>query len=316
MSCASANAQLFRTYLASSGSDGNPCTLILPCRLLPAAHAAVASGGEIWMLDSANFNTSQVDITKSVTILAIPGAVGSVVSTGGGHGININAPGIKVTLRNLVIVHLTSSHYGVNFAQGAELNVADCEIANVNIGISATASGSAVTVKNTILRGVSDSGLYVSGTVVASLDGVHSKGNLYGVLADPGSRVTVSNSVLSGNTYGAMADAPIGSTRLVVERSVVTGNQYGLVAQSISGATANLTVSQSTVTHNSTVGISAAQFSSTTTVVADGNTIAENGIGFEFSLGTPTIYTRGNNTLKFNTSGDVAGGSLTALAGQ
>jgi hypothetical protein len=32
-----AHGQLFRTYLASDGSDANPCTLQLPCRLLPAA---------------------------------------------------------------------------------------------------------------------------------------------------------------------------------------------------------------------------------------------------------------------------------------
>ena len=55
-----AHAQLFRAYLASDGSDTHPCTLAQPCRLLPAALAAVASGGEIWMLDSANYNTDVV----------------------------------------------------------------------------------------------------------------------------------------------------------------------------------------------------------------------------------------------------------------
>lgn len=33
----SANAQLFRAYLASDGNDANACTLPAPCRLLPAA---------------------------------------------------------------------------------------------------------------------------------------------------------------------------------------------------------------------------------------------------------------------------------------
>jgi hypothetical protein len=33
------------------------------------------------MLDSANYNVGQVNITKSVTILAVPGVVGSVVAT-------------------------------------------------------------------------------------------------------------------------------------------------------------------------------------------------------------------------------------------
>ena len=77
---AATHAQLFRAYLAPDGLDTNPCTLAAPCRLLPAALAAVASGGEIWMLDTANYNTATVTIGKSVSILAVPGAVGSVVA--------------------------------------------------------------------------------------------------------------------------------------------------------------------------------------------------------------------------------------------
>jgi hypothetical protein len=100
---AAAHAQLFRAYLDPSGSDANPCTLAQPCRLLPAALTAVASGGEIWMLDSGNYNTGPVAVTKSVTILAVPGALGSVVALGGDAFV-IATPGVKVALRNLVIV--------------------------------------------------------------------------------------------------------------------------------------------------------------------------------------------------------------------
>jgi len=70
---ATAHAQSFRAYLSVSGSDGNPCTVAAPCRLLPAALNAIAAGGEVWMLDSANYNSGTVAITKSATILAIPG---------------------------------------------------------------------------------------------------------------------------------------------------------------------------------------------------------------------------------------------------
>src|SRR5258706_4304709 len=86
-----ASAGLFRTYLSVNGSDANACTLPSPCRLLPAALAAVNDGGEIWMLDSANFNTTTVSITKSVTILAVPGALGGVVANGAEEN-NINTP--------------------------------------------------------------------------------------------------------------------------------------------------------------------------------------------------------------------------------
>lgn len=59
---APAQAQLFRAYLDPSGLDSNPCTLTSPCRLLPAALAAVSTGGEIWMLDSANYNVGPVSV--------------------------------------------------------------------------------------------------------------------------------------------------------------------------------------------------------------------------------------------------------------
>ena len=100
---AAAHAQAFRTYLSAGGNDANPCSLIAPCRLLPAAIATVIDGGEVWIIDSANYNSGPVDVNKSVTILAIPGALGSVVALGG-NAINIATAGVKVALRNLVIV--------------------------------------------------------------------------------------------------------------------------------------------------------------------------------------------------------------------
>ena len=57
---AGAQAQAFRTYLSGGGNDANPCSLVAPCRVLPAAIAAVIDGGEVWMLDSANYNSGPV----------------------------------------------------------------------------------------------------------------------------------------------------------------------------------------------------------------------------------------------------------------
>jgi hypothetical protein len=136
-----------------------------------------------------------------------------------------------------------------------------------------------------------------------------------GIAASAGSRVTVSNSVMAGNNYGIYVDAHSGATRVVVERSAMTGNVYGIFAGSYNpGDIADVSATQNTVTHNITAGIHAFQAASTSaTVTADGNTLSENNIGF--SLSGSTIYTRGNNTLKFNTN-DLFGGTLTALAGQ
>ena len=114
----------FRAYLASNGNDLDPCTLQQPCRLLPAALAAADPGGEVWMLDSANYNTGTVSITKSVTILAVPGAVGSIVGNGS-DGLSIATAAVKVILRNLVFVNITGNNNGVLMTNGASLTVLD-----------------------------------------------------------------------------------------------------------------------------------------------------------------------------------------------
>jgi hypothetical protein len=128
-SVAPATAQLFRAYLALDGLDTNPCTLQQPCRLLPAAVNAVAGGGEIWMLDSANYNAGPVAITKSVTILAVPGALGSVVALGGA-AVVIATPGVNVALRNVHIRPFpgNEAQLGIHMSDGARLMLDGCVV--------------------------------------------------------------------------------------------------------------------------------------------------------------------------------------------
>ena len=317
--CPVAHAQLFRAYVSSTGLDANPCTLQQPCRLLPAALTAVASGGEIWMLDSANCNASQVNVTKSVTILAVPGALGSVVATGGGDAITINGASIEVKLRNLVIVHYLSSQHGINFVTGGVLNVADCEIYGVQgNGIRVTATGGDVTVKNTVIRGsAAGSGFFAGGSVVATLDRVHLTGGAIGLYVTDGSQVKVNDSVLAGNTTNADVRSGFGTTRVAINGSVITGGSFGVTAYaSASGAVVYVALSDNTITHNGG-GIQAQQVAGATAqVTVDTNWITYNGTGVVFAgPPLPIIYSRGNNTMKFNT-GDLSGGSFTALATQ
>jgi hypothetical protein len=321
MTAMPAPAQSFRAYLSSTGNDANPCSLQQPCRLLPAALAAVADGGEIWMLDSANYNTSTVSITKSVTILAIPGAIGSVVATGGGSAVDINTPGVKVTLRNLVIVHLTSSNHGVSFTQGAQLGISGCEISGIQgAAVYASASGGKVSVRNSVLRGSGGTsvGVRTLGDVNATLDAVQVKSFLQGIYADAGGRVTVSDSVLAGNVTGAIAISSGGAdTRFVIAHSAVSGNAEGLRGQTTTMLdSVSLTARSNSISHNTTAGIRLSHAASSSLVVAlDANTIAENNVGVEVIAGTPSVRTRENNAMRFNTP-DVSGTSLTPLSAQ
>jgi hypothetical protein len=310
-----APAQLFRAYLATDGNDANPCTLAQPCRLLPAAHAAVADGGEIWMLDSANYNTAEVNVTKSVSILAVPGVVGSLVATGGGSALAINTAGVTVSVRNLVFVHLGASYAGIYFTQGTAVHVADCEFVNIqNYAIRSNTSGGIVTVKNSRVRGNAFGAVgFYSVLGRMSLSRVDIAGTTWGVWADSNSHVTLSDSVIAGANTAALAfsAAAASPAMLMVERTSISNGNNGIYAQtSGAGAVAQVFATQNTISHTSAAVVSQQFASSTVSIFADGNALAGNEIGFGFA-GGGTIFTRGNNTLKYNTT-DVSGGSLTA----
>ena len=254
---AAADAQLFRAYLASDGSDANPCTLALPCRLLPAALTAVASGGEIWMLDSANYNTATVAIGKSVSILAVPGAVGSVVAVGG-PAISITTSSLKVALRNLAIVPLPGAggNIGVYMTAASALTIEHGLIADLpTVGVHVQGAGT-VKIAETIIR---NNGVAVQ--IVEGATGTISRtqilGNGDGVLASTGSatttKVIVADSVISGGGEGVFALSLVTGavTKIFVTRSTIEGTDFGLDSETVgAGAASLVTVSYSMVTNN------------------------------------------------------------------
>jgi hypothetical protein len=259
------HAALFRAYLALGGSDANPCTVVAPCRLLPAALAAVADGGEIWMLDSANYNTTTVNVTKSVTILAIPGAVGSVV-TNGAVAINIATPGVAVTLRNLAFVKLTgtASADGVEVTEVSEVTIEGCTFSNMAIGVQVVAAAM-VRISDTSIRhgGI---GVAISAGATAQItntrifamasSGVLAAGNV--ALAT--TTLSISDSVLSQNERGAWAFSTLTNapTRIILTRATVSENSLGLISQT-SGLDQQgqglIAFSYSLITGNTTFGL-------------------------------------------------------------
>jgi hypothetical protein len=165
-----AQAQLFRAYVSSAGNDGSPCTLPQPCRLLPRALTVVADGGEIWMLDSANYNTAPVNIAKSVTILAVPGALGSVLATGG-DAIVISTAAVKVALRNLVIVPQPGAGgaNGINMSAGSSLTVDNCLVANLPAFGIVVNTAAVVRITDSTIRDNAFHGMYLLGGARATV---------------------------------------------------------------------------------------------------------------------------------------------------
>ena len=289
---------LFRAYLASSGNDSNPCTVAAPCRLLPAALNAVADKGEIWILDSANYNGGQVDISQNVSILAIPGVTASFVAAGNFPAITITTAGIKVSMRNAVIANNASNPgtYGVQLNANSELSMEECVFANtVFDGLNVNAGKA--NVRNSMFR---------------------NSGN-FAVSAYNGSQVTISGSQMHGGYGGVDAENNVASstTLVSVSDSVISGqSQFGLHALTgASTANSKIMLSRSTVTSvgsaGTHAGLYASSLSGVPTIVVASSTVSGNYINFQ-QINNGVIKTIGNNYIADAFAADV--GALTPFA--
>jgi hypothetical protein len=314
---AGADAGIFRAYLSVHGSDANACTLAAPCRLLPAALAAVNDGGEVWMMDSANFNTAPVLVDKSLTLLAVPGALASIIASSG-PALTVSGTAIKVSLRNLQVLNFAAGTSGIVFATGAQLTVDGCEIYGLQDGILASVFNAEIVMKDTTIRD-NFNGVNVSGASKVVIDNVQVLNNSnFAIVVSDSTNVSVTASVVSGNLIGIQSQASTGGqNKLAIERSVVRGNASGLVLAATGGPGSRVNL---TSRHNSIVsnGIGVDVFAGTTafsTATLDANLIAGNTVGVQLrGAGTTVAQTLMNNALTFNAS-DVSGG-LTSFAAQ
>jgi hypothetical protein len=314
-----AHALLFRAYLDPNGNDANPCNLAAPCRLLPAALAAVADGGEIWMLDSGNYNTAPVNVAKSVTILAIPGALGSVVAISG-DAIDITTPGIKVTLRNLVIVPFpngTGAH-GISINAASALNVEGCVIAGITSSGIVASGGATVRVRDSTIRNSSLYGLWVQNGATATVTRATLTGNGdsgVSVLSNVAGTTTVDirDSTVGGGANGVKAlstgagnivKASVVGSRIVGSNFNAGSPANGVLAQ---GAGATASVSDSIVASNG-LGISAITGG---IVWSTNNTVSNNTTGL--SNNASTFNTSGNNAVRNNGVDVVGAGTLVPM---
>jgi hypothetical protein len=250
-------AGLFRAYLSVNGNDAHPCTIAQPCRLLPAALAAVDDGGEIWMVDSANYNTGPVVVTKSVSILAIPGAIGSVVGNGG-NAIEIDTPGGSVALRNLKIRNLAAGTHGVEVLDAARVIVDRCEISGFRPtgGGIRTRAAVIATVLDSIVRD-SFVGIWFDGGVAGHVVRTSVVDNGIGIFASPGwdnpANVAVTDSIASGNTsgIGGFSDSALRVVTITIDRSTATlNNNYGFQCLGTGGGSCRMDIADSIASRN------------------------------------------------------------------
>ena len=258
-----AHAGLFRAYVSSTGNDANACTLQAPCRLLPAALAAVNDGGEIWMLDSANYNTATVNIVQSVSILAVPGAVGSVLAVNGPAIYILGNPNLTVTvaLRNLVIVPLPGGNgtHGVDVGANSTVTIENSLIANLpSDGVAVFGAGN-IAIANTIIRNNGLFGVELQQGATADISGTELLNNRYGAVVLISNGATTTTATLSDSTiYGGSGSEGVyaitysagDKASIFVTRCTIQNTYFALDSETSGGGSALVAVSNSMITNN------------------------------------------------------------------
>jgi hypothetical protein len=256
LSPAQAQVQASRTFVSVSGSDGNSCTSVdAPCRHLAAAYAATSAGGEIDVLDPANYG--EVTITQAISIEGHGWTAVTPVS--GSAAITINAgPTDKINIRGMVLDGLGVTGNGIQFNSGGSLNVQDSIIGNLAYGIFfQPTTSSQLFVSNTKIfdnsRFAIDINVNGSRTVNCMLDRVEMKNNFYGLyIIATGITVnaTLSESASTNNVIGVITDEEGGPINVLVRNSTIANNtQIGLLSQ-LSGS--QMWVTRSAITGNAT----------------------------------------------------------------
>ena len=235
---------LTRTYVSGTGSDSNPCVAANPCLTLQGALALTAAGGEIYVLDSANYGP--VTINKAVTITSEGAAAGVLATSGAGITISAGATDV-VNLRGLDIDGSNSGSVGIQFNSGQSLNIQKSVVRSfTGSGINFAPNGASfLFVADTTLINNAGYGISLTNNATGVVSRVTATENGAGILAyGSGVSLTVTDFLAGHNTFGIGAS----SSAVMVRNSTFNGNSVGISADQ----SAIIWVGQSTIAGNLT----------------------------------------------------------------
>lgn len=245
-----ANAQATRTWVSGAvGDDVNPCSRTAPGKTFAGAISKTAVGGTINAIDPGGYGT--VTITKSITIDGA-GTMASILASAT-NGVNINAPGGFVVLKDLIIDGTSASNIGINgvrIIDAAIVYIDRCTITTFQNGIKVEGGGQVI-VKDCVIRNCTVSGINDSPAAAAFTD-IHQtriEGCKAGLLVNGNVHLTGTRVSAVGCTEAAVSVQADGSVTLT--DSTIANNGAGLVSE---GA---MYVGTSLITNNVGAGLSA-----------------------------------------------------------
>lgn len=262
------------TFVASDGADAAPCSRARPCRTLNRAYAVTDTAGTITILDSGVFLRSGLAITKSLTIVAAPGAE-AVLDPLDDVALNVGGASSVVILRHLTFRgRLGERRNGLVYNNGTALHVENCTFAQFPTKAILSLSHGQLFVRDSTFR-ENYIGVSLDAPTVATVDGSNFDSNDFGLYVGLGARAVVRDSVAAGNRVG------------------------GFVASSFAPApAAELTLENCTASNNA-VGIEANDLDNKTVVRLSNCQVSGNGVGLR-RIGAADLQSRGNNTVVGN----------------
>jgi parallel beta helix pectate lyase-like protein len=228
-----AQAQAARVFVsARRGNDASPCSLGAPCRTFQAAVNAVATSGEVIVLDSGEYG--HVNITKSVSLIAPGGVLAEIDAEPDRRAIEIfGSFSNRVTLRGLTLNGGGLAEDGIEWSGGTSLDLQDVTIRGFRFdGIFFFGDGR-LSAQDTIIRDNAGSGIVASGDsrATVSLDRVRLVNNGVGLYLVDRVAASVKNSVIAGNRRVGARVLPLNSSaQLEVEHCFVAHNGNGVPA--------------------------------------------------------------------------------------
>jgi len=291
-----------RVFVASYGSDSNPCTFGSPCKTFQQAVNVVAAGGEVTAIDSAGFGP--INITKPVTITSPDGVEAGIVPNPGSPAISINTTG-DVFLRGLTIEGNDSGTDGITLSSAATLGIIRCVIRHfTHDGIYLQPTDS---LKLSILETVASN----NGNDGIDLSPSGSSAGLFGVI----DHTTASSNAVDGiNVWGANSFPnsinPVNLLFITIINSVVSTNGANGVKAHSAQSTIPLFVmvrdTAASANGNDGFFFDAGDYGFATMALGHSMAVANINHGAE-NNSSSTFSTYNDNNVGFNIGGDTSG---------